>query len=75
MASDQARQIFSANLKLIKSSLPKTCTYLSSYKTKEGKYLVKARIKGNDHFFSVPEELRFSPADLRQLKNVILEKC
>lgn len=70
-----AKQIFESNLKVIKSSLPKACTYLSSYRTADDKILVKAIINKTQHFFSVPQDLRFTPADLRRLKNVILEKC
>jgi hypothetical protein len=70
-----AKQIFESNLKILKKGLPKSCTYLSSYRTSDGKMLVKAIINKNQHFFSVPDNLRFTPADLRRLKNVILEKC
>ena len=67
--------LFVNQLKVLKKTLPKSCTYLSSVKTFDGEFRVKAIVNGNEYLFTTPTDLIFKDADLRELARAISEKC
>lgn len=70
-----ARAFYAESLKNLKSSLPKVCTFLSSYRTSKGEDLILAKINGNSYYFTPPPNFIFRLADLEELKSQIIEKC
>jgi len=74
MVRDDAKVIFRRNLTSIKKMLPKECSYLSPYKTSKGEFVIKAIVNGNSYYFSTPENLVFTKADITRLQKAILEK-
>ncbi len=74
MVKDDAKVVFRRNLTALKKVLPKACTYLSPYKTSNGDFVIKAIVNGNDYYFSTPENLVFTKADISELQRAILEK-
>ena len=69
------RVIFSNILKNIKTVLPKSCTFLSPFKTASGEYQARAIINGTTYHFTVPANLSFTKADIKELSSQLLEIC
>ena len=67
--------LFANQLKTLKKTLPKSCTYLSALKTVDGEFRVKAIVNGKEYLYTTPQDLIFKEADLRELARAISEKC
>lgn len=67
--------LFANQLKVLKKTLPKSCTYLSPLKTSDGEFRVKAIVNGKEYLYTTPRDLIFKEADLRELARAISEKC
>jgi len=69
------RVLFGITIKNIKSALPSECTFLAPYKNNKGEYLIKAIVGGDRFYYTTPENLIFTQADIDRLTSVITEKC
>jgi hypothetical protein len=74
-AKDLQMYIFRQTLKELKKGLPKSCTFLSPYLDSNSELFAKAVVNKQDYYFSLPDNLEFSKADVERLENLILEKC
>lgn len=63
-------------LKLIKKSLPKTCTFLSLARNPEKQYYISARFgKFGEENYTVPQDLKLNLADYSYLQEVLQKQC
>lgn len=62
-------------LKAIKKSLPKSCSYLSLYKRRSGETCLKATVKKNDYYYSLPQDFVLTEASFERIRSLILENC
>jgi hypothetical protein len=67
--------LFNTYLKIIKSEVPRACSFLSLMKKTDGELRIRAVINGEIYQFSVPQDLQMTEADLERVKNLIIEKC
>jgi hypothetical protein len=62
-------------LKAIKKSLPKSCTYISLYKRKEGDTCIKAVVNKTQYFYSIPQNFILTESHFERIRSLILENC
>jgi len=74
-AKDVKLFIFRETIKQLKKELPNSCTFLAPHLDSTGEMCIKTIVNKEDHYFSLPDNLEFTKADIDRLKNLILEKC
>lgn len=70
-----ALSIFADIIKDIKKSLPRTCTFLSPLKTREGEYQILSIINKIEYRLTVPSTLKFTQGDINEIESILSEKC
>jgi hypothetical protein len=74
-AQKQAKLILDYQLKSIKESLPKSCTFLASITDKRGNVRVEAVINRGKYDITIPEDLKLNKAHVDRIRTEILSKC
>lgn len=63
----------------IKKSCPKTCSFMSVIKSVNGNYYLQVVYKHKQAKekvkYSLPEDFVFTQADLKHIRNMVVEKC
>jgi len=78
MKNKQSRltgNMLQVQVKSIKKSLPKACTFLSTYKDSTGEILLKAVVRGTTSFIRIPQNSILKPAELERVMELLKTKC
>lgn len=67
--------ILQMQVKALKKSLPKYCTFLSPYADKSGEIYLKAVVNKKSIYLTIPQDFRFTEADIARITNLIETKC
>lgn len=67
--------IFTNELKTVKKRLPKSCSFLSLNKDKDGVVEILAVVHNEKYYFSAPIDYKYTKADSEELYNQLLIKC
>lgn len=62
-------------LKEIKKSLPKSCTFLSLYRRKEGDICIRSVVKKVEYYYTVPQDFILTEASFERIHSLIREVC
>ena len=66
---------FLNKLKIVKSRLPKSCSFLSLNKDKDGVITILAIVHNEKYYFSAPFDYHYTEADSEELYTQLLTKC
>ena len=77
---NKAATMLDQMLRMVKSELPKNCTFLAPVKKSTGEVYIRAVIKDSkgkkDAFlYTIPQHLAVTNADLERVKELITSKC
>jgi hypothetical protein len=69
------RQLVNQVLKSIKKSLPRTCTFLSLYKRRQGDTCIRAVVNKTNYYYTIPQDFNLTEASFERIRSLILDEC
>ena len=75
MATENNIYLTNQVLKAIKKSLPKSCTFLSLYRRKEGDICIRSVVNKKDYYYTVPQDFSLTEASFERIHSLIIETC
>ena len=62
-------------LKSIKKSLPKSCTFLSLCRRREGDLCIRSVVHKTDYYYTLPQDFSLTEASFERIRSLILDTC
>ncbi len=72
---EDRKYLVSQVLKAIKKSLPKSCTYLSLYKRRDGDVCIRSVVNKTDYYYTLPQDFNLTEASFERIRSLILDEC